>query len=357
MDRLEVDDFGTGEGAALVGSLTAAPPAFDGIRSERPGEVLRLELHPTSDLRWIRVAHLADDDVHVVRDELSDRVLMHLTMRRLDDPSVPVRLHSAAVADRRGRAALLVGASGAGKSTLTAHLVAGGLDLVSDEQIGVHDEHGCVSGFTRPVAIKPAGVRHLPSGCSLDRTVGLAPRLLAAHALSGRHRVAGTPALVVLLERGDVAAPSWSVVDPADALVALAANNLDMVRRPERAMRALAWLASAVPVVALRYAESRDGADAVRSLLVAPPERPSADWQVARQDALPRHAAADVRPASGLVTVSVGDALVLVSSDGRHLLRLDGARARAWRSLPRRVDASDPDRQFIDELRFRRFVE
>jgi hypothetical protein len=57
------------------------------------------------------------------------------------------------------------------------------------------------------------------------------------------------------------------------------------------------------------------------------------------------------------VTVSVGDALVLVSSDGRHLLRLDGARARAWRSLPRRVDASDPDRQFIDELRFRRFVE
>lgn len=362
MDRLEVDDYGTGEGVALVGSLTAAPPAFEGTRSKRPGDVLHLELHPTSDPRWIRVARLEDDDFHVVRDELSDRVLMHLTMRRLDDPAAPVRLHSAAVADRRGHVALLIGASGAGKSTLTAHLVAGGLDLVSDEQVGVHDDHRRVTGFTRPVAIKPDGVGFLPDGCLLDRSVGTAPRLLAAGAMRGRHRVAGVPVLVAFLDRCGVERPSWSLLDPAEALVALAANNLDMVRRPERAMRALAWLASTVPVVSLKYAESRDAVGVVRSLIAAPPEVRPAEWRVARHESIPRDSPGAnpsdaVQPTTGLVTVMVGDEVVLLSSDGRHLLRIEGARARAWLSLPRVVGVTDPDRPFVDELRFHRFVE
>lgn len=123
------------------------------------------------------------------------------------------------------------------------------------------------------------------------------------------------------------------MLDPAAAVEALAANNLDLTRAPEEALSAYAWLATSVPVVTLRYHQVVDAVPVVLDLLNHRPAVECGPWRVRKA---PEPATA-VGPPPGpgpALPVSIPawaqwvDDLVIDSAEERLLLR--GHRRLDW---------------------------
>lgn len=283
----------------------------------------------------------------------ADELLGILTRKRLDGDSVWPRLHGGAVADGDGRAVVVLGRSGAGKSTLIAHLAHGGLTLVNDEQVTLYRPWGMIAGFTRPVAIKPGGAKFLPPGLSpRPVTVDVAhTELFSAGELGTAHRLTAEPVLVVLPDRASHGRPADDATDDshssgvqsevlgrAGAIEAMAANNLDMVNRPVAALEAFSWLAANVPVVRLTYAETADGAAAVRELLANPPKVDVVNWIVhdasKDSDAELGEAGATIAASPEVVWVEIADDVVLYNRESRQLAVLNGSGSALWKTLP-----------------------
>lgn len=293
------------------------------------------------------------------RIRLADHLLARFTHERLDPHAPEPCLHGGAVAERSGRAALVLGPSGAGKSTLIAHLVHGGLDLLNDEQITVFSEHGVVGGFTRPIGVKPGGVEHLPLAVRADIEAGEFGALVTAAQLGGRHRLLGRPILIVVPERtstgGDV---SWESLSPGEALEALCANNLDLVRKPISGLESLAWLASVTIAVRLRYGDAAAGAETIVRLLgeADPSERLPRTVDVGAGPVPSRRPSAAREwgeggarvPAEAVVAVTIGDELVVFHRLSRAVVRLNAAAAAVWRELPVRPGTAVGDRLVAD---------
>lgn len=410
--RLLVIDAGTGLGAGLSAMLgidddTAADVVAAEVRAGADPTVVeggtitvRLEAvaDPVGTGREAVVAVVvraepggggaAPSTWRVVASAVPDRLLSLLTRARLDDHPDWPHLHGGALSDQDGRAVLVLGRSGAGKSTLVANLAAAGLGLLNDEQVSLHRRPGLVGGFTRPVAVKPGGARHLPATVGAGVPDTGHTELVPAAALGTRHRVFAEPALVVLPERGDEhGEPSWERLDPSSAVAALAANNLDLTRVPVEGLSAYAWLVTTVPVVTVRYREAADVVALVSGLLADPPPVPTLAWAVGQvpgePDVVPlldagggRSAGAttaggtvgevgrssnelvggsggctpelhlpvvedagppallSVAPVAGVVELHLGGELVLFEPQTRHLATLNPAAAAVWSTLP-----------------------
>ena len=231
---------------------------------------LRIELLPTDrDDKVTLVDETRDPESRrlvLEHDWVADRLLKRFTHDRLA-PTMPRPLvHGGAVSTPDGETALVLGPSGTGKSTLVAHLAQAGCELINDEQVSVHVEAGLLGGFTRPIDIKPGGIQHLP------RVEGLTPirsgsdAMVTARQLGTRHRLTGTPVLMVLPERDDRGEGcECTTVHPAEALEVLCANNLDLAREPLVALEAFAWLAATFPMWVLRYSRAAVAADSRRA--------------------------------------------------------------------------------------------
>ena len=259
-----------------------------GSRSEPRVEPVEIRAEGSGDERRWRIAlgesGVVGDVPHMVvrtssAAEVADRVLGLVTYRQLYR-SAPARLHGGAVAREDGSTALVLGVSGAGKSTLTAHLVALGHELLTDEQVAVHPAQGVVAGFTRPMASKEGGTAYLPEPLGSELADATGTTLVPVSRLGGRHRLTGRPALVVLVGRDADATPGVEVLGPVQAAQALMDNNLDLVANPVDALSAFGWLVTTVPVVRVRYRTSAEGAQAVAELLAEPPSAPAGDWWV-----------------------------------------------------------------------------
>ncbi|MBP7630431.1 MAG: hypothetical protein KA758_08260 [Acidimicrobiales bacterium] len=362
--RIVVTDHGTGCGEELARALGLSETAAERVISEAPavGE----PAPPVVELDPIEVTLRPDDDDAVVdtdvaglrgfvgsrrqRTTLPDTLLGRITRVRLDAEEVHPRLHGGAVADEAGRAVLVLGMSGAGKSTLVACLAASGCGLINDEQVSLLREPGLVTGFTRPVAVKPGGDEHLPPQVRARVATVEHTQLVTAETLGTDHRLTGQPVLVVLPERRDDAeGVTWEALDSAEAVEALCANNLDLVTRPAEGLSAFAWLACTVPVVRLRYQHVAEAVPVVRALLADPPPVDAVVWQlipgptppaapvdVATDAEMPQTAATDavVRAGDGVLTLRMGEEAVLFDPVSRHLAVLNPTGAALWASLP-----------------------
>jgi hypothetical protein len=347
--RLTVIDHGTDLGAVVVDRL--CPPA-DAPASD-PGDAvpvraLTVTLAPVpagtpGEVQGVRLSVTGTvDGLHIAHRSVGAQVLAHVSHAQLERSSRAVHLHGGAVADDQGRTVLLLAPSGSGKSTLVAHLVHGGrLDLLNDEQVAVHRGGDVVCAFTRPVAVKAGGLAHLPP--VVQERVGRTDEavLVTARDLGGRHRLWGHPVLVVLPERDPSAPLGWDLLPPGEALEALCANNLDLVRKPVSGLTDLAGLATSVPVVWLRYPDAAAGARAVRALLADPPPVAPAPFEVRVTGGAPPTAGAvepdrsagPWRVAPGTVEVALDRESVLFSPVSRAVVRLDPVGRRVWDTL------------------------
>lgn len=306
---------------------------------------------------------------------IADQVISVLTRARLDGHPGWPHLHGGAVSDEHGNGVLVLGPSGAGKSTLVANLAAAGLDLLNDEQVSLHRDHGLVGGFTRPVSVKPGGAHLLPAPVASRLREAGDTGFVTASDLASRPRIFAAPALVVLPERDDrFDRPSWEVLRPSAVVEALATNSLDLTRSPEDALSAYAWLATSVPVLSLRYRDVAQAVPVVRALLADPPTVVREEWQIrTHRDGPPPATGAPepsdgstagggaaegrpvapgpsgpadvtVRPTVGVVELSLGEATVLFDPVTRHLVNLNAAAGAVWATLPwAETDLGDAD--------------
>jgi hypothetical protein len=140
------------------------------------------------------------------------------------DATAGLRLHAAA-AVRGGRAVLLPGVMNAGKSTLAAGLVQRGWAYLTDE-VAALDGAGLVRPYPKPLSLGAA-----PAGLALDWTPagGARPFLgssgLVPAAALGRVATGPAPLAAVVLPEYERGAPTTiEALDPAEALVAIAAQ-------------------------------------------------------------------------------------------------------------------------------------
>lgn len=163
-------------------------------------------------------------------------------------PSAAVlAFHAGAVRSPDGRVVLIPGTSGAGKSTLTAALVQAGWDYLTDEAAGIRcDSLGAV-GYPKPLALD-ASSRSLLGLASGHGTVPVAEVRADATAVLGD---AGPVHAVVFPAGVAGGGPSRRRLDPHEAVVAMAANAINLVPSGQLGLEALAGVATTVPCVQL----------------------------------------------------------------------------------------------------------
>lgn len=305
-------------------------------RGERSGSVL---------VRSPFRTNLRSLDAHdVPRALLSE--FTHLMLVGAPDTA---HLHAAAVSDNRSQGIVLLGPSGAGKSVLTSHLIARGLRLVNDEQIAVHDQHGVIAGFTRPLVVKPEGHQFLPDGIEPrppDSTWVIDP-----HEFGSEYCLSAAPALIVDLLRTDVEGVSVEHLSPAQALEVLCKNSLDIARKPTRAFHAYAWLSCAAPAVRLTYGSSDLAAVELLRLLAAAQPKGSQPRVVPTFESGDTPTVFGRRKLTSVMSVTLGGEVVIYDSHRNAAIRLNASGADLWQRLDTWVDHGDRDeRLFVEKL-------
>jgi hypothetical protein len=249
----------------------------------------------------------------------------------LDEDPDHLHLHGA-VATKGGRAVVIAASANAGKTTTVAHLVARGWGYVTDESVRLSQQTAIVSGFPKPVSIKPGGHAQVPH---LERWL-IPPRgesegadqfrFVAMGATGAEIVTAGVPHLLVLLRRPfEGEAPTGLAVHdvhPADAVVALMQETFDAERFGSAALQ-LATLAASSHCCQIRIGTPVETADAIETLFQRDPPD-AVDVRV-----LPSTDAFD----SGVVTVAIGDRIVVHDTTTGVIFALDPGGARVWRKL------------------------
>jgi hypothetical protein len=241
-------------------------------------------------------------------------------------------VHAAGLTHERG-AVLLVGHAGAGKSTLATHLVRRGYGYLTDEMLGVEPD-GRVMGYAKPLTLK-YGSRHLTHAVRDDLGLHTEPGdgqrwevpadALGSVAATGPHTVAS-----LILPRYDAdhdRPPLAEALSPADALLALGANALDLDRSPATALLAFGHLA-ALPTHRLQHGDAEAAADWLDHLLAEPAVGPRCTVGLVTPP--PAHPDRLGRRTLGVV---LGDVAVVWHPERSRLAALNPEATALWRVL------------------------
>jgi hypothetical protein len=190
-------------------------------------------------------------------DGAAASLVTSVTRLALDEDPLRLHLHCAAMSSD-GRGLLISASSGTGKTTLAAALARKGWSYLSDEMVALDGTSKCVSGFAKPMVIKPSG-RELAGELELARvSFGLDEGLwwhIPAGAIPAPVTQEISPTLIVILHRtpdgSTYAPPVATPLHPADVVVALMEQTMDSQRFGSEAVFVLARLASRCRCIAL----------------------------------------------------------------------------------------------------------
>ena len=337
--------------ARLIGSLfeDLASPLDDRVATVFV--LLRLK-GDDGEVRWsLSGPRLADEVVGSLSAVLV-RLMSAINLCALD--ADPGRLHlHAALATKDGLAALLAAERDVGKTTTIAHLVVRGWTFLTDETVSVEPDAHHLSGFPKPLSIKPGGrelVEHLTPWMVPPVDDGLeAFRFVRAGATAEVGTDAVRCHLIVLLRPrhgGGTAAPASCPLHPADAVVGLMQETLDAERFGATTAR-LATLTAASHCFEVTLGGPADTAGLIEELFDLAPVEPL-DVRV-----LPESGATT----PGVVTVTIGDRAVVHEQRSGRIFALDAAGTRVWEhlggwSVDPAIDRSGPGiAPFVAQLR------
>jgi hypothetical protein len=243
----------------------------------------------------------------------------------------PERLHlHAAAAVKDGRAVVVAAERDTGKTTAIAHLVRRGWGFVTDETVSLAPDRDQVSGFPKPLSVKPGGrglVDHLTPWMVPAVEDGREDFRFVPVSASGAAVSTGGPVrLVILLRRPEFRDPTDGAVSralhPADAVVALMQETLDAERFGPTALR-LARLAASCRCYELSVGPPSATADHIEELFRLDPPVP------------PDVSVRPPSPAIGahVVSITVGDRTVVHDRQSGRIFALDAAATLIWNHL------------------------
>ncbi len=268
----------------------------------------------------------------------------------------PERLHlHAGAAVRSGQAVVMSAARETGKTTTLARLVLRGWEFISDEAISIGRDDPLVTGFAKPLSIKPRG-RHLVPELEAHFTPPLSQVTddevvhVALGAVGGRPVPAAHPHLLVFLRReaepADGGRPVTHPVHPVDAVVRLMTETMDAGRYGARAVVELAHLAARCRCAEVQIGDPEATGDLIEELAAAP-----------ASDALPVveiGVAGRLRP--HVVSVLIDDRVVIHEPPEGSILALDPMATQIWLTLAGRnheepIDLEGPVvARFVEQL-------
>jgi hypothetical protein len=243
----------------------------------------------------------------------------------------PEFLHLHASLATRDRLAVVAAAErNTGKTTTVAHLAARGWGFVTDETVRLSDDSPMLSGFPKPLAIKPGGeatVGHLARWLLPPPGDGPADfRFVPMGATGAAVSDGGLPHLVILLRRPPFGStgsgPVARQLHPADAVVALMQETLDAERYGRAALR-LAELTAGTHNFELRMGTPSETADAIETLFRYEPIERLPVAQLPASDAF----------APGVISVSIGDRAVVHDTSSGQIFALDAGATLVWQQL------------------------
>jgi hypothetical protein len=201
---------------------------------------------------------------------------------------------------------------------------------VTDENVRLPRGASEVTGFPKPLSIKPGGrehVRHLEPW--MIPPVGNGPedfRLVPVSASGATVVEGGAPHVVVLLRRpfpgSPIGGPVAERLHPGDAVVALMQHTFDAERFGTAAPR-LAALAAASHCYELTMGTPAETVDEIERLFRLEPAEPVEIAVLPSSEAF----------SPGVVSVILGDRVVVHDTDSGRILALDAGGARVWKQL------------------------
>jgi len=231
---------------------------------------------------------------------------------------------------KNGSAVIIAASRNTGKTTTVAHLVKRGWGFVTDETVRLAADRNEVGGFSKPLSIKPGGgmlVDHLVEGMVPPAADGFESfRFVSVGTMGASIAQGGRPELVILLRRQEDGHPGDGAksraLHPADAVVALMQETLDAERFEWAALR-LARLASDARCHEVVLGTPSQTTDLIEELFAQSPLEP---FPV---DVLGPSAAM----APGVVSVKIGDRVVVHHMGTGTIFALDAAASNVWEQL------------------------
>jgi hypothetical protein len=244
----------------------------------------------------------------------------------LDAGAERLHLHAGAVA-REGAAVVVAAPSGHGKTTLVTALARRGWTYLSDEAVSIACGDPSVRAFPKPISLKHTGfdlfpelaAHRVPPGRE-DATIWQVPLGPTGVAVA----TAAEPVLVVLLRRdADRERPEWEHLPPAEAVVHLVEQTLDLERYGTRALFALGELCARCRCVLVHAGGPEATARLVEELADQPRPRPVEARRVGID-------AAVTFAAPGVEAITIGDEAVLRHPHSGEVISLNPAAAAIW---------------------------
>lgn len=251
----------------------------------------------------------------------------------LDNDPSRLHLHGAGLA-RNGRGVVISATSGTGKTTLAAALAADGWAYVSDEALAFGLQSTSLSGFAKPLMIKPGGGHVLPhlrgARVGFDDDVDTWWHIPAS-AIPTEIASELEPTLVVLLQRvmGPFDESKVAPLHAADAVVALMGETMDPERFGPSAVIALAELASRARCVTMTVGALDSEVAHVNRLIDQPPF--ATPLRVLDPGAAGPAAGWSVPPT--VLTVVLDERAVVHDTAGGSIVALDDAGSALWRAF------------------------
>lgn len=265
------------------------------------------------------------DDGERDGDTILAELVTVVNRKRLDAGVGRLHLHAGLVA-RDGAAVLIAGASGKGKTTLVTTLALRRWVYLTDEAVSIGLGDPTARSFPKPVTLKHPGTEFFDELADHRVSMGNANAKLWNVPL-GRLGVstatAAEPTLIVLLSRGTGPVPSWEPVRPADAIVELVEQTLDLERYGDDALLALAELCARRRCVHIVSGTPEATARLVEELAA---DEATADLEVTQLDISYDRTVVD----QDVVAVSISDEAVLRNRRTGQVISLNPAAAEIW---------------------------
>ncbi len=300
--------------------------------SDEPGERLELVEHAGTGLAVIR----SGEQIGNPTSQHAALAKLVTTVNRIALDNDPSRLHlHAAALDLDGVGVLIPAPSGTGKTTLAAALTERGWSYVSDEMVGLKTSSSLVTGFPKPLLVKPGAedvLAHLESRSIRVEDGPQHWRLLPASSIPARVKADLNVKVIVVLHRPPGSSfgspPIASRLHPADTIVALMEQTMDAERFGPDALLALANVASQSACVSLTIGELNQCVAAVHECTTLPID----DISVVP---LNQDATVDVsyQVPDSVRSVLIGDRAVVHNTAGGAIAALDMGGTAIWSAI------------------------